>query len=284
MGGIFGRYRGRIAPTPTGFLHLGHASTFLIAAERAKGGVLVLRNEDLDPHRSKALYVDAFLEDLAWLGIVWQEGPGIGGPFGPYAQSARKEHYLDAWKKLKDAGFIYPCERSRKEIQQAALHAPHDDEPLYPTVYRPEAELVFGQKAPGGVNWRFRVPDGERIEFEDQRLGLQHYVAGEDFGDFLVWNRDDIPAYELAVVVDDHKMQVSEVVRGEDLLKSTARQLLLYRALGYQAPCFYHAPLVCDENGQRLAKRTEALSLRALRAKGHSPENVRQLIAKDLRG
>jgi glutamyl-tRNA synthetase len=274
-------YRGRIAPTPTGYLHLGHASTFSIAAERAKKGVLVLRNEDLDWQRSKPVYVKAFMEDLAWLGIQWQEGPDVGGPFGAYTQSLRREWYLEAWKHLRDKGLIYPCERSRKDIQQAALSAPHDDEPLYPPECRPSMR-VFNHEMPKGVNWRFRVPDGHRIEFVDQRLGLQCYVAGKDFGDFLVWNRDDIPAYELAVVVDDHAMKITEVVRGEDLLKSTARQLLLYESLGYAQPLFYHAPLVCDEYGRRLAKRTDALSLRLLRAEGWTPGGVNSLIIKHL--
>ena len=276
-------YRGRIAPTPTGYLHLGHASTFLIAAQRAQGGVLVLRNEDLDPQRSKFLYVEAFLEDLAWLGISWQEGPDVGGVYGPYVQSERRSFYLNAWRLLRDGGYIYPCQRSRKDIQQAALHAPHDDEPIYPRVFRSSTDTALTWGAPTGANWRFRVPDGERIEFVDQRLGPQSYTAGEDFGDFLIWNRDDIPAYELAVVVDDAAMGISEVVRGEDLLKSTARQLLIYKALGYQSPQFYHAPLVCDDNGVRLAKRFDACSLRALREQGWTPAAIKALIKDKLK-
>lgn len=275
-------YRGRIAPTPTGYLHLGHASTFLIAVERAAGGVLVLRNEDLDPQRSKPLYVEAFLEDLAWLGISWQEGPDVGGSLGPYVQSLRRDYYLNAWKALKDVGYIYPCERSRKDIQEAALHAPHDDEPLYPKEYRPPSGCIYEHETPSGINWRFRIPDEETIAFTDALQGPQSYVAGVDFGDFLVWNRDDIPAYELAVVVDDHTMGITEVVRGKDLMKSTARQLLLYRALGYEPPLFCHAPLVCDEDGKRLAKRASALSLRTLRLEGYKPEDVKALIARQL--
>ena len=276
-------YRGRIAPTPSGYLHLGHASTFLMAAERAADGVLVLRNEDLDPQRSKPLYVDAFLTDLAWLGIVWNEGPDLGGSLGPYAQSMRREYYLRAWRLLKDAGYIYPCERSRKEIQEAALHAPHGDESLYPKKYRPPSGCIYESEEPSGVNWRFRVPDGELITFFDELQGPQSYIAGVDFGDFLVWNRDDIPSYELAVVVDDHAMGITEVVRGEDVMRSTARQLLLYRALGYEHPLFCHAPLVCDEYGKRLAKRTKALSLKMLRSEGVTPEDVKGLIAARLK-
>jgi glutamyl-tRNA synthetase len=124
------------------------------------------------------------------------------------------------------------------------------------------------------VNWRFRVPDGEAVRFVDQRQGSQSYVAGQDFGDFVVWRRDDVPAYQLAVVVDDAAMQITEVVRGADLLKSTARQLLLIRALRLPTPAYFHCDLVRDESGTRLAKRHDALSLRSLRERGHTPEQV----------
>lgn len=265
-------YRGRIAPSPTGYLHLGHARTFLIAAERARqfGVQLILRNEDLDPDRCRAEFVSAMYEDLRWLGISWSEGPDCGGPFAPYSQSQRKEFYLAAWRKLRDAGAIYPCTCSRKDLA-ASAGAPHDldDEPLYPGNCRHRSDGRSFEK-PAGVNWRFRVPNGEQIGFEDQRLGPQQYTAGRDFGDFVVWRRDDVPAYQLAVVVDDEAMKISEVVRGADLLKSTARQLLLYRALGWKIPNVYHCDLVRDETGARLAKRHDALSIRKLRESGRS--------------
>jgi len=268
-------YRGRLAPSPTGLLHRGHARTFWTAFERARerGGTLVFRNEDLDPYRSKAEFVGAMFEDLRWLGIEWQEGPDVGGAFGPYAQSERREFYLHAWRKLVDGGFVYPCTCSRKDLAMAA-QAPHDadDEPIYPGMCRGK-KLVAD--APAGVNWRFRVPDGEAIEFEDGRMGRQGFVAGRDFGDFVVWRRDDVPAYQLAVVVDDAAMKITEVVRGEDLLRSTARQILLARALGVAIPEYYHCPLVTDEMGLRLAKRHDALSLRSLRSAGRIPEEVR---------
>ena len=136
---------------------------------------------------------------------------------------------------------------------------------------------------PAGVNWRFRVPDGECIEFEDGRMGRQGFEAGRDFGDFLVWRRDDVPAYQLAVVVDDAAMQVSEVVRGADLLRSTARQILLQRALGLATPGYYHCPLMTDENGIRLAKRHDGLSLRRLREQGRTPEQVRAMACANSR-
>jgi glutamyl-tRNA synthetase len=271
-------YRGRIAPSPTGYLHLGHARTFLIAAERATqaGGALVFRNEDLDLERCRPEFVCAMFEDLRWLGIDWQEGPDCGGPHLPYSQSERREIYLAAWKNLRDDGFIYPCTCSRKELAQAAS-APNDldDEPVYPGKCRGRDD-ARSFETPAGVNWRFRVPDGEEVAFQDLHLGPQRYVAGRDFGDFVVWRRDDVPAYQLAVVTDDHAMRITEVVRGADLLKSTARQLLLYRALGVNPPQFFHCDLVRDEAGVRLAKRHDALSIRRLRESGLSAEEVRK--------
>jgi glutamyl/glutaminyl-tRNA synthetase len=271
-------YRGRVAPSPTGFLHLGHARTFWIAAQRAteRGGKLILRNEDLDSQRCRPDFVEAMYEDLRWLGIEWSEGPDCGGPFGPYAQSERRGHYLAAWKRLRHAGFIYPCTCSRKDVTQAA-GAPNegDDEPMYPGTCRARNDARQFVE-PAGVNWRFQVPDGDEIHFEDLHQGPQRFMAGRDFGDFIVWRRDDVPAYQLAVVVDDAAMQITEVVRGADLLKSTARQILLFRALGLMIPNYYHCDLVRDEAGVRLAKRHDALSIRKLRELGSTPEKVRR--------
>jgi glutamyl-tRNA synthetase len=215
------------------------------------------------------------LEDLRWLGIHWQEGPDVGGPFGPYRQSQRRNFHLDAWRKLRDAGAIYPCNCSRKDLALAA-GAPNegDDEPLYSGRCRERIGEAASYESPTGINWRFRLPDGERVAFDDEHLGLQSYIAGQDFGDFVVWRRDDVPAYQLAVVVDDAAMQINEVVRGADLLKSTARQLLLLRALGLSVPAYYHCDLLRDEAGVRLAKRHDSLSLRVLRERGCTPEQV----------
>ena len=269
-------YRGRLAPSPTGLLHIGHARTFWIAAQRAleHRGTLILRNEDLDPQRSRAEFAQAMIEDLQWLGIRWNEGPDCGGDYGPYAQSDRRSHYLEAWRRLLDGGFIYPCTCSRKDLSQAAS-APNDldDEPIYPGSCRSRRDAgSFAESA--GVNWRFRVPDGEQVAFADLNLGEQRYLAGRDFGDFLVWRRDDVPAYQLAVVVDDAAMRVSEVVRGEDLLKSTARQLLLLRTLAFPVPDYFHCELLRDASGVRLAKRNDALSIQHLRHSGMLPESV----------
>lgn len=307
-----GPYRGRLAPSPTGYLHAGHARTFWVAQERAQaaGGVLVLRNEDIDATRAKMDFVEAMLEDMRWLGLRWQEGPDCGGPFGPYEQSKRRSFYEAAFKQLQDGGWIYPCRCSRSDVLRA-LQAPHatDEGPIYPGTCRPargepERGHSFLQPDSQGktpcpaskpalmsrvsadrnvratetprINWRFRVPDGESIEFMDGGFGLQKFVAGKDFGDFVVWRHDDVPSYQLSVVVDDAAMQITEVVRGADLLLSTARQLLLFRALGAVPPAFYHCALMTDEQGVRLAKRHDALSLRTLRQQGVSPEEVRE--------
>jgi glutamyl-tRNA synthetase len=274
-------YRGRIAPTPTGYLHLGHARTFWIAMERAKeaGGTLILRDEDIDPQRCQPEYAEAALEDLRWFGCDWQEGPDIGGPAGPYRQSERHDHFLKAWRSLKEAGYIYPCDKSRRDVARATT-APHTDEEqgetIYPEHWRPALGLGKAAETPGETNWRFRVPDDRKIQFDDVRLGPCSFECLRDFGDFLVWRKDGVPAYELAVVVDDAAMEISEVVRGEDLLISTARQLLIYEALGLQAPKFYHTPLLCDPSGQRLAKRNRSLTLRELRDAGHRPLELRK--------
>jgi glutamyl-tRNA synthetase len=281
------KYRGRLAPSPTGYLHLGHARTFWMAQQqaRANGGVLILRNEDLDSTRFKMEFVPAMIEDLRWFGFEWQEGPDCGGPFAPYNQSERMDVYRAVLEKLRASGFIYPCTCSRKDIR-SAVRAPHaeDDEVIYPGTCRRNSELRIANDESNSkfeilnskFSWRFRVPDGETISFDDGNCGEQRFVAGKDFGDFVVWRGDGVPAYQLACVADDAAMQITEVVRGADLLVSTARQILLYRALGLTPPAFYHCPLWLDEAGVRLAKRHDALSLRTLRARGETPESLRQ--------
>jgi glutamyl-tRNA synthetase len=403
-------YRGRLAPSPTGYLHLGHARTFWVAWQRARAahGKLVFRNEDLDYQRCKPEFVHAMYEDLRWLGLDWDEGPDLSfqagksdqfgepdlggtvsdvgnrcgsvshgepgrGDFGPYSQSERRSFYLDAWRKLRDSGLIYPCTCSRKDLERvlsapheeprhtdncgpqapspaekdlweaqsematragvespssvsstdsssqpgappphlaqnrrglgtpaaavqfpiegpssqspaAAVHSPTDDELPYPGTCREKIGTAKDYDSPAGVSWRFKVPDGETIGFDDGHFGRQEFVAGRDFADFLLWRRDDIPAYQLAVVVDDAAMQITEVVRGADLLKSTARQLLLIRALGYQVPAYFHCPLLRDEQNIRLAKRHDALSLRNLREQGVKAEALRKKFASELTG
>ena len=264
-------YRGRLAPTPTGELHLGHARTFHAAFRRAMDadGALVLRIDDLDPLRCRAEYTRQAIDDLRWMGVHWTEGP--------YFQSQRTEIYVDTWRRLRDAGVIYPSHVSRKELRDAA-HAPHEDEegaePIFPAEWRAPIGAERAYEAPWGVAWRFRVPDGEVIRFDDAKRGMQAYTAGVDVGDFVVWRKDGVPAYELAVVADDIAMGITEVVRGEDLLRSTGRQLLVYRALGATPPAWCHEPLVRDAQGRRLAKRYQALSLKTLRERGYTFEEL----------
>jgi len=272
-------YRGRIAPTPSGYLHLGHARTFWIAQERARQsqGTLIFRNEDIDYARCKPEYVNAMIEDLRWFGFEWDEGPDIGGKHIPYIQSQRISHYLNIWEKLYKLGVIYSCSHSRKDVLNA-LSAPHagETEPVYPPQLRPPEISVKAISGPGKTNWRFRVPDGDSVNFIDYRVGNVRFTAGKDFGDFIVWRKDGFPSYELAVVADDQSMGITEVVRGEDLLLSTARQLLLYRALNWSPPAYYHCLLLCDDRGERLAKRHDALSLRKLREGGNTPDSLRK--------
>ena len=270
-------YTGRLAPSPTGLLHLGHAATFHAAWQRARaaGGTLLLRNEDLDRDRARPEFVTAMLEDLAWLGITWQ--PPV------WTQSERLACYREALERLIEAGAAYPCTCSRRDLRRsvAAPHEDADDEPVYPGTCR---ALRASRAFRPGVNYRLRVPDGEAIEFLDGSLGSQSYMSGTDpahadFGDFLLWRKDGVPSYQLACVVDDHAMGITEVVRGRDLLKSTARQILVARALGFSSPRWLHTELLRDGHGVRLAKRHDALAIRTLRDAGISAAEVLALAA-----
>jgi glutamyl-tRNA synthetase len=260
-------------------LHLGHARTFWVAYQRARdvGGWLWLRDEDLDAQRVRAEFSSAMREDLLWLGIRWER---------EMRQSERVPLYREAMERLVSAGLAYRCTCSRKDLQ-AAMQAPHEeettrtreddanDEPVYSGRCR---ERAAERRFDAGANYRMRVPDGERIAFVDGNAGPQSFLAGcgaeADFGDFLVWRKDGLPSYQLACAVDDAAMEITEVVRGADLLKSTARQMLLQRALELPVPRYFHCELVRDEAGVRLAKRHDALSLRALRERGLSAADV----------
>ncbi len=269
-------YRGRLAPSPTGLLHLGHAATFWQAFTRARdhNGTLLLRNEDIDPHRSKPAYLTTILEDLAWLGIDWHSPIII--------QSQRASLYHAAFDQLLQKGSIYPCHCSRKDLT-LMMHAPHEDEndePVYSGHCRPTHPTPITHEQTS--NYRFRVLDGETITFTDLNLGPQSFTAGKDFGDFLIWRRDNLPSYQLACVVDDADTQITEVVRGADLLKSTARQILLQRALNLPTPNYFHTHLLRDERGIRLAKRHDALAIRTLREQGLAPGEVLTLATQSM--
>ncbi len=276
--------RGRFAPSPTGPLHLGNARTALLSwrAARAGGGAWVMRVEDLDGPRVRPGMEERILAELRWLGLDWDEGPDVGGPTGPYRQSDRSALYAEALEALRTRDLVYPCFCSRAEIARAAQapHGPSDEGPRYPgtcaSLSRPEAERRAAARRPA---WRFRVPPGA-VAFEDGVHGpCEGDVAGTA-GDFVVARADGIAAYQLAVVVDDAAQGVTDVVRGDDLLPSTARQILLYRALGLDVPRFAHVPLVVGEDGERLAKRHGALSLGELRERGADPRRVAGLLAE----
>jgi glutamyl-tRNA synthetase len=270
--------RGRFAPSPTGELHLGNARTALLAwlHARSEGGRFVLRVEDLDFGRVRPWIMEGQLADLRWLGLDWDEGPDVGGPFAPYLQSERQELYDAALRRLAEGGFLFDCFCSRKEIS-AAASAPHgadDDGPAYPGTCRalaPEELDGRGRRGPAAV--RFIAPPGE-VVFEDLLLGTRRYTPAADTGDFVVRRKDGVAAYQLAVVVDDAAMGITHVVRGDDLLSSTPRQLLIYRALGLHPPAWIHVPLLLGPDGQRLAKRHGSVTLREHREKGVPPAAI----------
>ena len=275
--------RGRYAPSPTGDLHLGNVSTALLAwlSVRAAGGSFVLRVEDLDAARVRPEALDRCLEDLAWLGLDWDEGPDRGGPFGPYVQSARRSGYDAAFERLRAAGLVYPCFCSRKDAAAAASapQEPGEEAPYSGRCRALSPEEAATRIAEGRRHaWRFRV-EGEAPGFTDRVLGA---IAPRALSDFVVRRSDGIPAYQLAVVVDDAAMQIDEVVRGNDLLGSTPRQLLLYRALGLRAPSFGHVPLWLGPDGARLSKRHVGITLRELRADGWTAPALRGLLADRL--
>lgn len=273
------RVVGRFAPSPTGDLHLGSAFAALAAwrSVRSQGGRFILRVEDLDGPRAVPGSAERQIEDLRWLGIDWDEGPDVGGPHGPYRQSERGAIYEEALAQLAAGGHLFPCRRSRKDIQELAS-APHgsDGLPPYPAAWRP-TDLAPDWYAALGENpdcaLRFHV-DADQVTFTDRILGEVTEDVSATVGDFVLRRRDGVFAYQLAVVVDDLAMGVTEVVRGADLLDSTARQIQLIRALGGEVPAYAHLPLLVAEDGAKLSKRNEALTIRSLRKRGVAPEAV----------
>jgi glutamyl-tRNA synthetase len=275
--------RGRYAPSPTGFLHLGNARTALAAwlHTRSRGGEFVLRIEDLDSQRSRPEFIRANISELRWLELDWDEGPDVG-KYAPYLQSQRFELYQRALETLQQKGHLFECYLSRKDLQEVAS-APHEKVAVYGKQERQRNEEVREQKRQEGKtpSLRFRVPD-KTVRLEDSLCGLQLFSALHDVGDFVVRRADGEWAYQLAVVVDDIAMNISEVVRGEDLLQSTAAQLLLYEALDATPPTFLHVPLLADETGSRMSKRKGSLTLTSLRENGVEPERLVGLLAFSL--
>jgi glutamyl-tRNA synthetase len=276
-------HRGRFAPSPTGPLHLGNARTALLSwlAARAAGGAWLMRVEDLDGPRVRPGLEGRILDELRWLGLDWDEGPDVGGPAGPYRQSQLAGRYAEALETLRAARLAYPCFCSRAEVAAAASapHGPSEEGPRYPGTCRGLARAEVGHR--GGERrpaWRLAVEPGE-VAFQDGVHGPRAFDVAATTGDFVVMRADGLAAYQLAVAVDDAAMGVTDVVRGDDLLPSTARQLLVYRGLGLTPPRFAHVPLVVGEDGARLAKRHGALSLGDLRERGADPRAVVGLLA-----
>lgn len=288
----------RLAPSPTGALHLGNARTFLLtwAIARQRGWKLILRIEDLDTPRVKAESVRSILETFEWLGIDWDGSEGARSALGEgvLVQSEDLGPYVAAMRVLARSGLAYPCELSRAQIESAAS-APQEGahEIAFPRSLRPADARTPREFAPAGAagsadtltNWRFVLPDdpggrGSTVEFVDHFAGAQKIDPAASVGDFILWTKRGQPSYQLAVVVDDQRQHVTDVIRGNDLLDSAARQVLLMRALGYErVPEYWHLPLVVGEDGRRLAKRHGDTRVEAYRARGVPPEAVIGLIA-----
>ena len=280
--------RGRYAPSPTGMIHVGNARTALAAwlSARSRGGTFVWRVEDLDGPRVVRGLAEAQMEDLGWLGLDWDEGPDVGGPHAFYVQSERSGFYEAALRRLASAGRLFPCRLSRKDLQGMAS-APHGgEEAPYPASLRPVNlkpdwfERLSGMPRPDAAI-RFRVDD-ELVSFTDRVFGLVTERVNLAVGDFVLKRRDGLYAYQLAVVVDDLLMGIDDVVRGADLLASTARQLKLIEAMGGVPPAYAHVPLMVSSRGEKLSKRDRGLTLRSLREKGARAEAVTGYLAHSL--
>ncbi len=277
---------GRYAPSPTGPLHLGNLRTAVLAwlLTRLQGQRFILRMEDVDRQRSHDHFARQILHDLHWLGLDWDEGPDVGGPCAPYTQSEREEIYGQVLDLFKTQELVYPCYCSRKDIQEASA-APHTRQTIYPGTCRhlraSDIPARHGAQSDRHPAWRFRTQD-RHISFFDQLCGRQQQKLEQEVGDFVLRRSDSLTAYQLAVVVDDALMGVGDVLRGVDLLDSSARQIALFNAIDFPAPAFWHVPLVLDQTGKRLAKRDHSHSLDYYRQQGYSAQQIIGAMAADL--
>lgn len=270
--------RGRFAPSPTGYIHLGNVWTAFLAwlQVRQQKGTLILRIEDIDEQRSKPEYTQALLEDLAWLGLDWDEGPGKGGPYGPYIQQERYYLYEKALQELQAKHLLYPCYCSRARLQ--AIGAPHEGEHrLYDghCYGMPEEQRRQMDRKP---SWRVHVPHVS-VSFTDGSYGPFSDYLPRVCGDFVVRRADGLYAYQLAVAVDDGSMGITHVLRGRDLLSSTAQQIWLMEVLGYTPPSYTHVPMLIDASGNRLSKRQQGITVRSLRDRGVQADAILSALA-----
>ena len=268
---------GRLAPSPTGALHLGNARSFLLAwlSVRRQGGQLLMRIEDIDSPRVKPWAREQTFEDLRWLGLDWDWGPDVGGPHASYIQSERMDRYREVLELLKAANVVYPCTCTRREAVEAAS-APHEQaitelRPLEGSIYPGTCRLRRTVDPNNAFAWRWRFESGS-ASWTDGVLGEQLANPEQQLGDFVIGKSDGTPAYQLAVVIDDHDMGVTEVVRGSDLVPSTYRQLAILKHLGWNAPNYFHVPLIVGPDGRRLAKRHGDTRLSYFRERGVKPQ------------
>lgn len=281
---------GRLAPSPTGAQHIGNARTFLAAwlSIRSRGGKIILRIEDIDSPRVKSWAIEQAIEDLKWLGLDWDEGPDLPAANSPYIQTQRIERYAASFQQLQRAEKVYPCVCSRSDVA-AAASAPHDltNRPENPSCELIYARTCFHKKVQdasaisGKYSWRFRT-ESTKISFRDRFAGEQIADLENQFGDFVIYKSDGVPSYQLAVVHDDHEMGITEVLRGDDLIPSTFRQLAIYDFFGWEPPTFVHLPLVVGPDGRRLAKRHGDTRLSWLREQGVSAEHLIGMLARSL--
>lgn len=273
-----GHVRGRLAPSPTGHLHLGNIWSFLLCwlAVRSKGGSLVLRMEDIDPDRSRQEYADDIMRDLEWLGIDWDEGPDVGGPYAPYTQSLRLDRYAEVIDDLTKAGHTFPCFCTRKELRSLAS-APHagDYGAPYPGICLHLTEAERKERMANGRKPAIRLHGSMKdIPFTDRIRGHISLSWDECGGDFPIRRSDGVIAYQLAVAVDDIDQRITQIVRGDDILHCTPRQIYIYSLLGAPLPEYAHVPLVLDAAGERLAKRHQHFEIRRLREGGASAKGI----------
>jgi glutamyl-tRNA synthetase len=268
---------GRLAPSPTGAQHIGNARTYLLAwlSARSQGGRVIFRMEDIDSPRVKPWAAQQAIDDLRWLGLDWDEGPDLGGPHAPYVQTQRRARYSAVLEELIRAEAVYPCTCTRGDVA-AAASAPHagQEGPIYPGTCAGRRASEAQSLGDRPFSWRFRTAGLAPIAYVDRFRGPEACDLAARFGDFVVAKCDGTPAYQLAVVVDDHEMEINEVVRGDDLVPSAFRQLALYQFFNWRPPAFSHVPLVVGEDGRRLAKRHGDTRISLLRDNGVAPETL----------